>query len=240
MQDFGALTQDAGQAYAITYYAHAAIGFAAAAMALVALISQKGGAYHRRSGQLFLGAMGFAAVSALYFVVTRVPAPPVLIGALISIYAMAMAVLSLKPQTGAWFVAQVASAAIPFLVGFFYFSYVAAAIMFPDVPGYVGVLGPMAGVLFLVIGWKDVGFLRARNVDRPRRLQRHGFRMALVCTQVVSAPLQSFGPLFLGEEHSFQFYAFAPFLLVPLIVWVATPAWLKAGEAADKLESRPA
>ena len=240
MQDFGVLSQDAGQAYAVTYYAHAAIGFAAAGMALVALTSRKGGVWHRRSGQLFLFAMGFAALSALYFVVTRIPAPPVLIGALMSIYAMAMAVLSLKPQTGAWFIAQVASAAIPFLLGLFYFSYIAAAIMVPGVPGYVGVLGPMAGVLFLAIGWKDVGFLRASKVDRPRRLRRHGFRMALVCTQVVSAPLQSFGPLFLGEEHSFQFYAFAPFLLVPLIVWLATPAWLKADDAAGEVEPRPA
>ncbi|MEO0590068.1 MAG: hypothetical protein AAFZ11_05850 [Pseudomonadota bacterium] len=236
MQDFGALTQDAGQAYAVTYYAHAAIGFGAAGMALVALFSQKGGAWHRRSGQIFLCAMGFAALSALYFVVARIPAPPVLIGALMSIYAMAMAVLSLKPQTGAWFAAQAASASIPFLIGLFYVSYLAAAIMIPDVPAYVGVLGPVTGILFLVIGWKDVAFLRARNVDRPRRLQRHGFRMALVCTQVVSAPLQSFGPLFLGEEHSFQFYAFAPFLLVPLIVWLATPAWLKTPTPEPKVE----
>lgn len=232
MQEFGALTQQAGQIYAVTYYAHAAIGFGAAAMAVVALSSRKGGVWHRRAGQIFLVAMGFAAASALYFVVTRVPAPPVLISALVSIYAMVMAILSLRQRTGAWLTVQSISVALPFLIGLFYLSYVAAAVMLPDVPGYVGVLGPMAGALFLVIGWKDIQFLRAKEVDRSRRLRRHAFRMALTCKVVISAPLQSFGPPFLGEEHSFQFYAFAPFLVVPLIVLLATPQWIKGEENA--------
>ena len=227
MQDFGALSQEAGQVYALTYYAHAAIGFGAAAFGLMALASRKGGARHRRWGQAFLVTMSFAAISALYFVVARVPAPPVLISALVAIYAMSMAVLSLKPQRGAWFMVQAASVALPFLIGLFYLSYVAAAIMLPDIPGYAGVLGPLAGLLFLAIGWKDIQFLRAKEVDPTRRLRRHALRMALVCKVVVSAPLQSFGPLFLGEEHSFQFYAFAPFLLVPLILALATPDWIK-------------
>lgn len=232
MQEFGALAQDTGQAYAVTYYAHATIGFGAAFMALTAVFSQKGGVWHRRSGQAFLATMGFAAFSALYFVVARVPAPPVLISALVSIYAMAMAVLSLKARSGLALWVQVGSALIPFLVGLFYISYLAAALMIPEVPGYVSVLGPSAGVFFLVIGWKDIRFLRAETVDSHRRLRRHAFRMALVCTMVVSAPLQSFGPPFLGEEHSFEFYAFAPFALLPLIVWFATPNWLKASSAA--------
>lgn len=33
MQDFGALSAEAGQFYALTYYAHAAIGFGAAQLA---------------------------------------------------------------------------------------------------------------------------------------------------------------------------------------------------------------
>ncbi|MEO1048574.1 MAG: hypothetical protein AAFW59_09635 [Pseudomonadota bacterium] len=232
MQDFGALAQEVSPAYAYTYYAHAAIGFGAAALGLVALASRKGGVWHRRSGQVFLAAMGFASISALYFVITRVPAPPVIISALVAIYGMGMAILSLRPRTGPLFFLQAACAALPLLIGLFYMSYIAAAVMVPGVPGYVGVLGPIAGLVFLVIGWKDIQFLRSFDVDRVRRLRRHGLRMAIVCAEVVRAPLQSFGPAFLGEEHSFQFYAFAPMLLIPVFYFLARPDWLKPDAGA--------
>ncbi|MEM6494627.1 MAG: hypothetical protein AAF650_09635 [Pseudomonadota bacterium] len=240
MQDFGALAQEVSPTYAYTYYAHAVIGFGAAAMGVVALVSRKGGAWHRRAGQVFLIAMGFAALSALYFVITRIPAPPIIISALAAIYGMGMAILSLRPQTGLWFIVQAATAALPILIGLFYFSYIAAAIFLPDIPAYIGALGPMAGLVFLAIGWKDIEFLRSRDVDRVRRLRRHGLRMAIVCAEVVRAPLQSFGPPFLGEEHSFQFYAFAPMLLIPVFYFVARPNWLKPQASAPTSAQAPA
>ena len=226
MQDFGALAQEVSPAYTYTYYAHAAIGFGAAALGVVALASRKGAAWHRLAGQVFLAAWGFASISALYFVVTRVPAPPVIISALVAIYGMGMAILSLRPQKGLWFILQTACAALPIVVGLFYMTYIVAAISVPEIPGYVGVLGPLAGLVFLVIGWKDIQFLRSDDVDRIRRLRRHGLRMAIVCAEVVRAPLQSFGPPFLEEEHSFQFYAFAPMLLIPVFYFFARPDWL--------------
>ncbi len=228
MQEFGTLAQEAGPAYAYTYYAHAAIGFGAAALGLVALVSRKSGVWHRRAGQVFIAAMTFAAVTALYFFATRVPGPPVLMSALVSLYGMGMAILSLKPRTGGWFALQVGLVAVPFLVGLIHFASIAAAIYVPQIPIYLVFLAPFAGALFLIVGWRDIQFLRAGEVDRGRRLRRHAFRMALVCLEVVRAPLQSFGPRFLGEENSFQFYAFAPYILLPLILWLAVPAWLKA------------
>ena len=82
----------------------------------------------------------------------------------------------------------------------------------------------------MIVGWRDVQFLRATEVDRARRLRGHAFCMTLVCLEVLRAPLQSFGPRILGEENSFQFYAFVPYILLPLIVWLAMLAWPKARE----------
>ncbi len=232
MQDFSALAQEVSPAYAFTYYAHAAIGFGAAALGVVALASRKGGPWHRRSGQIFLAAMGFASLSALYFVVARVPAPPVLISALAAIYAMGMAILSLQQRKGGWFALQAVLIALPVFNGLLYLAFAPLAFTIPEIPTYVGVLGPLAGAFFLTLAWKDVQFLRASSVETPRRLRRHGFRMAVVCAEVVRAPLQSFGPPFLGEEHSFQFYAFAPMVLIPLFYFAARPDWLKPAQPA--------
>jgi len=229
MQDFGALSAEAGQFYALTYYAHAAIGFGAAVLGAVALASRKGSTKHRRAGQVFVLAMTFAALSALYFVAARVPAPPVVISALAALYGMGMAILSLKPREGGAMALQAALIAIPLLIGLLYLSYLAFALMAPDVPLYVGILGPLAGAVFLAMAWKDIQFMRAKPAEPGRRQRRHGFRMALVMAEVVRAPLQSFGPPFLGEEHSFQFYAFAPMLLIPVFYYLARPNWLRPG-----------
>ncbi|MEO0463920.1 MAG: hypothetical protein AAF127_12370 [Pseudomonadota bacterium] len=227
MQDFGALAQEMGSAYALTYYEHAAIGFGAAAFALVALASREGETADRRAGQVFVILMSAATLSALYFFAVRVPAPPVLISALAALYGMGMALLSLKPRMGSAFALQACLVVIPLLNGLLYFAYIALALTIPGVPIYLTMLGPVAGVFFLAIAWSDIQFLRIRGVERPRRLKRHGFRMALVCAEVVRAPLQSFGPPFLGEEHSFQLYAFAPLLLVPIFYGLARPEWLR-------------
>ena len=232
MEDFGLLSAEVGQFYALTYYAHAIIGFVAAAFATTALASRKGGTLHRRTGQLFIGFMTFAAASALYFVIARTPAPPVVISALAALYGMGMAILSLRARSGALRILQGVLIAIPVFVGLLYIAFIAFAIAIPEVPIAAGVLGPLAGIVFLAVARKDFQFLRDPSPSRSQRLRRHGFRMALVASEVVRAPLQSFGPPFLGEA-TFQIYAFGPFLLVPLFYYLAMPGWLKTPSSED-------
>lgn len=178
-----------------------------------------------------------AAVTALYFFAAGPPAPPVLISALAALYAIGMAILSLRPRTGVWFVLQAALVAIPALIGLLYVAFAAFVLTVPDVPTYLAFVGPAAGVLFLIIAWKDIGFLRTAEPTRPRRLRRHGFRMALVAAEVVRAPLVSMGPLFIGEA-TFDLYSYGAFLLVPLFYYLALPGWLKA--PAAEVTAQPA
>lgn len=213
------------------YWLHVVLGFGSALFVLVALFVRKGSALHRRSGQLFAISMGAAALTALYFLAVGPPAPPILISALATIYGLGMAILSLKPRKRMWFRMQAALVILPLLIGLLYLAFAGLAVMVPEIPLYIAILGPAAGVLFLVMGWKDVQFLRAKETDRPRRIRRHGFRMALVAAEVVRAPAISFGPQFLGDA-TFDLYSFGPFLLVPLIYFLAIPGWLKTKQGS--------
>lgn len=213
---------DPGNFEPLIFWPHVALGFAAAVFSAVALVSTKGGVWHRRAGQLFAGAMSIAAVTAIYFFLAGPPAPPVLISASAALYAIGMGILSLRQRSGGWLALQCALVIIPILAGLLYVSFAAFAVMAPDIPIYLAIAGPAAGALFLVIAWKDLQFLRTAKPSRSRRLRRHGFRMALVAAEVVRAPLVSMGPPIIGAA-SFDLYAYGAFALVPLFYFLAIP-----------------
>jgi hypothetical protein len=219
---------DPGEFNSIAYWLHVVLGFGSAVFVVMALTAQKGGMLHKRFGHLFAFSMGIAAITAIAFIIGGPPAPPVMISATATIYGLGMAILSLKERSGFWRLVQWALVILPILIGLLFLAYIGFAVMIPEIPIYLALLGPLAGILFLVMGWRDIQFLRTAKVERPRRIRRHGWRMALVAAEVVRAPAISFGPQFLGEA-TFDLYSFGPFLLVPLIYFLAVPSWLKAG-----------
>ena len=101
----------------LIYWVHVVLGFGSAVFVIGALAARKGSNLHKRSGQLFAITMGAAAVSALYFFAAGPPAPPILISALAAIYAIGMAILSLRPRSGIWYAVQSGLAIIPILTG---------------------------------------------------------------------------------------------------------------------------
>ena len=222
---------DAGEFDPVLYWLHVVLGFSTVVFVILALASQKGSALHRRSGQLFSIGMSVAALTALVGFGRGVPPPPPMISALAALYGMAMAILSLKERSGPLKALQVAVIILPTLIGLLYVGFIGFVLTNPDLPKYLLVLGPAAGMLFLVMAWKDVQFLREGEVGRERRLRRHGWRMALVAAEVVRAPAISFGPPFLGDA-TFDFYSFGPFALVPLFYFASLPQWLKNDKAA--------
>ena len=222
-----------GEFNPLIYWVHVVLGFGSALFVVVALASRKGSLLHRRAGQFFAVSMGAAALSALYFFAAGPPAPPVLISATASIYGIGMAIMSLKDRKGIWRAMQAILAIVSILIGLLYVAFVAFAVMVPEIPIYLALLGPAAGILFLAMGWQDIGFLRAQAPTSNRRLKRHALRMALVAAEVVRAPAVSFGPQFLGDA-TFDFYSFGPFLLIPLIYFLALPDWIKQPAAKNQ------
>ncbi|MEO1729351.1 MAG: bL34 family ribosomal protein [Pseudomonadota bacterium] len=217
---------DPGEFDPTLYWVHVVLGSGSAVFALGALFARKGGLVHKWSGRFFAVSMGVAAITALYFFGAGPPAPPILISATAALYAIGMAILSLRPREGLWRFVQWALIPIPVLIALLYFAFIGFAVLNPDIPLYLGILGPMAAVLFGVIAWSDIRFMRTREPSKHQRARRHGFRMAVVSAEVVRAPLVSLGPPFLGER-TFDFYSFGPFLLIPLIYFLARPEWLK-------------
>lgn len=220
---------DPGEFNPIVYWLHVVLGFGSAGFALLALVSSKGGIWHRRSGLFFSVSMGIAAVTALVFF-AEAPAPPVLISSLAALYGIGMAILSLKQRSGLWKVVQWALVLVPSLLALLYMAYIGFALTIPEVPLYLAVLGPAAGVIFGAMAWGDIRFLRTSQPDKSRRLKRHAIRMALVAVEVVRAPAISFGPPFMGDA-TFDLYSFGPFLLIPLVYFLAMPDWLKRDQA---------
>lgn len=214
----------------MVYWPHVVVGIGSVFAALLAIFSKKGARLHRAAGITFSAAMGIAALTAILFSTWRF-APPALVSAFSVIYAIGMAILSLRARSGAWKAVQWTLVTVPLVLGLV--GLVAVASLFaqdmpPTLRLMAGIPASLVTIFFLVVAFKDVGFLRTAEVDRLRRLRRHALRMAIAAAEVVRAPLISFGPP-IGPDGAFTFplYFFGPFLLIPLVYFLAMPAWVK-------------
>ncbi len=217
---------DPGPLNPLAYWLHVVLGFSTVVFALLALSSRKGGQLHRRAGQVFAVAMIVAALTAMQFFAVIGPAPPVAVSALSAIYCIGMAILSVRHRTGWQRALQWAMILIPVAIALLYVAFIAFAFIFPEVPLYLAILGPLAATIYAVMAWSDWKFMRSASVSKSQRARRHGLRMAVACVEVVRAPAISFGPQFLGEA-TFDLYSFGPYLLVPVFYFLALPDWLK-------------
>ncbi len=221
---------DPGELNPVSYWLHVVLGFSTVVFALLALTSRKGGQLHRRAGQFFAVAMIVAALTAMQFFAVIGPAPPVAVSALSATYCIGMAILSVRERTGWQRALQWVMVMIPVAIALLYVAFIAFAFVFPEVPLYLAILGPLAATIYAIMAWSDLKFLRGTSASKSQRVRRHGFRMAVACIEVVRAPAISFGPQFLGDA-TFDFYSFGPYLLVPAFYFLALPDWLKREEA---------
>lgn len=214
----------------LVYWPHVVLGIGSVFAVLFAVFSAKGSKLHRTSGIVFSFAMGVAAITAVLFSVWRF-APPALFSSISVLYGIGMGILSLRARSGGWRALQRLLVILPFVLGLVGIAAV-ASLFFQDLPVGIrllaGTAASMVVVFFLSLVWKDIAFLRTGETDRFRRLRRHALRMAIAGAEVVRAPLLSFGPP-IGAEGalSFPLYFFGPFLLIPLIYYLAMPTWVK-------------
>ena len=138
---------DPGEFDPTLYWLHVVLGFSTVVFVILALASQKGSAHHRRSGQHLTIGMSVAALTALVGFGRGVPPPPPMISALAALYGIAMAILSLKERSGALKALQVAVIILPTLIGLLYVGFIGFVLTMPDLPKYLLVLGPAAGML---------------------------------------------------------------------------------------------
>lgn len=221
-----------GPYHPLIYWPHVAFGIFTALVVLVPILSRKGSTLHRQSGRLFVIAMAIAAVSALYFSSINF-VPPAILSAITALYAIGAAILTLRARVGWRKHLEWALLFVPLLLFLFTLASLAMAMGAPERPPVV-VIVVFATVMFGFYGWLawgDLAYLRAKDVSKIRRYRRHAVRMAIVATEVVRAPLMSFGPQFLGELTG-SLYMFGPYALVPLIYYGAMPTWVKSSEEA--------
>ncbi|MBI1402813.1 MAG: hypothetical protein GC147_06345 [Porphyrobacter sp.] len=227
----------------LVYWPHVVLGITSVFFAAIAIAVRKGSARHRQAGWAFSAAMSVAAVTAIAFSFVRF-APPALFSSSVVLYGVGAGVLSLRRREGSLRLLQRALSFVPILIALAALAAAAALALVPpppevEVPLPLLIAGPLlflaVAALFAALARGDFRFLREQTPGKPRRYRRHALRMALAVTEVVRAPLISFGPP-LGEDGilSFPVYFFGPFFLIPLIYFLAMPAWLKSGEAGGE------
>lgn len=218
------------------YWPHVVLGISSILFAAIAIGSRKGSKQHRQSGLAFAIAMSVAALTAIAFSFVRL-APPALFSSAVVLYGTSAAILTLRQREGALYALQIGMLIVPFAIALGALAAAAAAVLITPPPGVemplairliISALALAAASLFAALALGDFRFLRTVQPSKVRRYRRHALRMSLAVTEVLRAPLISFGPP-LGAEGllSFPVYFFGPFLLIPAIYFLAMPTWLK-------------
>lgn len=229
----------------LAYWPHVILGISSILFAVLALSYPKGSRNHRWSGLAFFITMSVAAITAIAFSFVRL-APAALFSCAVVFYGLGTAVLSLRKREGFLRALQYALPLIAVLITFASLAAGATAVFaLPEAPvpfpvrALIAFLALLVGVFFASLAIGDFRFLRDPAPEKTRRYRRHGFRMAIAATETIRAPFISFGPP-LGADGllSFPVYFFGPFLLVPLIYYLAMPAWVRSGHEQPAKSSK--
>lgn len=173
-----------------SYYVHIIIGIIALIAAVTALSAKKGSPLHIRAGRIFIACTMIVCATSLVLLSVRM-APPLLVAALTSIYAIATALLALKPGS---------SNIRRLEIGFFIFEIgVVAMFLSMAIPniiaGNIPLIGPLVitGIpLILLAG--DINFFRKQKIRSKLRIRRHLSRMIWAFIISVRAPLAEIYP----------------------------------------------
>ena len=200
---------------------HSVLGFAAAAAALVALVSAKGSRWHRRAGWLFVAGMAVSAVTAWLFMIAR-PLPLAMVSATVTLYSLGMALLAVNPhwrsaRVWAWMLFCV------LLVVMLGMLAVSANLYRTGSNFFAAPLAMFA--IFAVFAVRDWRYLRAPAIGRIDRLQRHALFMALAVSQMIMAPTIILAP---DLNVPVPVIVFGSLMLVPVIYFGFAPAARRA------------
>lgn len=196
---------------ALSYYAHILIGIIGLLAALIALTTKKGRTAHVLAGKVFAYCIALVAITSLILLSVRM-APPLLVAALTSVYAVGTALLALQP----------ASTKIKaFEYGFFVFELAVVSVFLglaiPQVlAGNIPPIGPLVILVIpvvLLIG--DFSFFRNADDRAALRVRRHLARMIWAFVIAVRAP---FAEIYAQLDISVAFILFGPLLVGPVMI----------------------
>ncbi len=202
---------DPGPLDPISHASHVITGFAALAVAAVALAARKGGRAHIISGRIFVAAMLIASVTALIFMFTEFQAPA-RDAALLAIYSIGSGYLTLQRPTAA---VKTAGYLLTAIGVFALLLMIAGAIEAIRIGSPLIIAFVTLGAFFLILIVGDVRYFRTKAPSRVQTIRRHRHRMAWGVAIAIQAPLVTFNAQ-LGIPFPVAF--FAPFLLVPIVV----------------------
>ena len=201
---------DPGPLDPISHASHVITGFAALAVAMLALIARKGGRVHIISGRIFVAAMLIASVTALIFMFTEFQAPA-RDAALLAIYSIGSGYLTLQRPTAA---VKAAGYLLTALGIFALLLMIAGAVEAIRIGSPLIIAFVTLGAFFVILIVGDLRYFRTEAPSREQTIRRHRHRMAWGVAIALQAPLVTFNAQ-LGVPFPVAF--FAPFLLVPII-----------------------
>ncbi|MEP4311000.1 MAG: hypothetical protein ABJV60_11730 [Lentilitoribacter sp.] len=196
---------------ALSYYAHIVIGALGLIAAIVALTAKKGSMFHILAGRIFAAGILVVAITSLILLSVRM-APPLLVAALTSVYAVGTAILALKPASTKIKVTE---------YGFFIFEIIVVAIFLamavPQIiAGSIPPIGPLVILtipIILLVG--DIHFFRNAHVRSALRIRRHLARMIWAFVIAVRAPLAE---IYSQLEIPVALILFGPLLVAPIMI----------------------
>lgn len=196
---------------ALSYYTHIVIGIFGLLAAIVALSTKKGSNIHVLAGRAFATCILVVAITSLILLSVRM-APPLLVAALTSLYAVGTAILALKP---------VSTKIKAMEYGLFIFEIVVVAIFLamavPQIlAGNIPPIGPLVILtipIILLVG--DIHFFSNAHVRSALRIRRHLARMIWAFVIAVRAPLAE---IYSQLEIPVAIILFGPLLVAPIMI----------------------
>lgn len=198
---------------ALSYYGHIVIGIFGLLAAVVALSTKKGSNIHVLAGRIFGTCIFTVAFTSLILLSVRM-APPLLVAALTSVYAVGTAILALKaPSTKIRTMEY----------GLFLFEIIVVAMFLAlAIPQIIaGNIPPIGPLVILVIPFillvGDIHFYRNAHQRSVLRVRRHLARMIWAFVIAVRAPLAE---IYAQLEIPVAVILFGPLVIAPAMIAV--------------------
>ncbi|MEO9468565.1 hypothetical protein [Parasphingorhabdus sp.] len=195
-----------------SYYAHIGIGVIGLLAAILALSTKKGSPVHIWSGRTFMVCVVLVAITALILLATRM-APPLMVAACASVYAIATAWLALKPGSD-----KVRRAEYGWSIFLLAVMAVFTSMAIPTVlAGQIPAIGPLViCIIPLVLLAGDANFFVKPDQREALRIRRHLARMIWAFVISVRAPLAEF---YAELDIPVAFILFGPLIVAPMMIW---------------------
>lgn len=195
-----------------SYYGHIGIGLVGWVAAAIALTAKKGSPTHVWAGRLFILCILIVAITSLILLSTRA-APPLMVAAITSVYAVATAYLALQPATRTVRRTEYGLFGAEILLLMVFAAGASANIAAGNIPA-IGPIMIAAIPVILLVG--DINFFRKASQRSRLRIRRHLSRMIWAVVIAVRAPVTEFYSAF---SLPFGLILFGPLIITPLIIW---------------------